>query len=41
MVRSPDWDLRDRGGDPVRPGLFFARLGVVGEVLVRRVAVVR
>jgi hypothetical protein len=36
-----DWDLRDAAGQPVRPGMFTARLCAAGEVRTRRLAVVR
>jgi subtilisin family serine protease len=38
---SRTWDLRDAGGMAVPPGLYFARLEVGGDRLMRKLAVVR
>jgi hypothetical protein len=34
------WDLRDSRGDPVAPGIYFARLEAGGRVLTQKLLVV-
>jgi hypothetical protein len=40
-THAATWDLRDAGGDPVRAGLYFARIAAGGQSAVRRIAVTR
>jgi hypothetical protein len=39
--RGVIWDGRHQGGDRVKPGIYFVRVGVGGKSAIRRIAVVR